>query len=298
MKFLSKKTELIFNNISYGTDNRQTLDMIFDKNAVHVIVFIHGGAYFTGNKLEYPSFLLDCSKNNIFASIDYRVIETNNDIQMSDILSDVDDALSKIIEISNANGAKIKDFILVGHSAGGHIGLLYGYKDFLKNKRIKVSAIISLAGPTDFSDDLGWSSMTMWGKNVDERLSFLSLMGTRLTGHNIELKQRYWTKQDDYYSFKKYILDISPITYVSKTEEIPPTLLIHAQQDDQVPYTNSVRLKAMLDTAFVPNKLISPTGNGNSHMLGGIINANNEPIQFKDQDWVNKAKEWIETYLK
>jgi acetyl esterase/lipase len=185
-----------FHNMMYGADASQKFDIFIPKEkAVHVIVYIHGGAYLIGNKSQYPSFLTDYSKNNILVTIDYRLINENNNIDIKDILSDVHAALVKILEVSNASGVTVKDFILVGHSAGGHIALLYGYKYFQKEENINIASCISMAGPTDFSDDLGWSSMAMWGERLETRLLFLSRIGSRLTGHTIELTQSNWTKQ-------------------------------------------------------------------------------------------------------
>ena len=286
-----------FQDIQYGHYANQKLDIIIpQEKAVHCIVYIHGGAYLVGDKSEYPTFLAEYSKNNILAAVNYRLIDGNNYIHVGDILSDINNALMKIIEMSNENGVSIKDFILVGHSAGGHIALLYGYKNF--NEEVKIAACISLAGPTDFSDDLGWSSMTMWGEDLETRLSFLSQVGSRLTGHVMELTQFDWTKQKDYSKFKKYVMEGSPISYVSKARGIPPTLLVHARSDNQVPYSNAVRLKTELDRASIPNKLITPTGNANSHMLGGVVYAANSPFIFENQAWVNEAREWMELYLK
>lgn len=285
-----------FENAAYGTDENQKLDIIIpNENSAHAVVYIHGGAYLFGNKLEYPSFLIDYSKQNIFATINYRLINENNAFQMKDILSDVKTALEKIIEISNSNGIDVKDFILAGHSAGGQIGLLYGYK-FLEEK-IKIAACISLAGPTDFSDDVGWSSMAMWGEDIQTRLAFLSQIGSKLTGNKIELKQYDWTKQKNYSEIKPYITEVSPIAYVTKKKKIPPTLLVHARSDNQVPYSNALRLKAALDNALIPNKLITAAGIADSHMLGGVCYTEKTPFVFNNQSWVTEAKKWLEKYL-
>jgi len=291
--------KLDFQNVMYGVDKSQNFDMIIPKEKeAHAIVYIHGGAYLTGNKLQYPSFLLDYAKSNIIATIDYRLLNQDNDIQMEDILCDVNSALLKIIEISSSHNVTVKDFILIGHSAGGQIGLLYGYKNCQENAIIKIAACVSLAGPTDFTDDLGWSSMTMWGENVESRLLFLSKVGSKLTGHTIGLMQKNWTRQKNYSEFKKYVEDISPITYVNnKTSIVPPTLLVHARNDDQVPYSNAVKLKTALEFTSVPHKLITATGKANSHMLGGEVYSITGPVFFDDQSWVVEAKRWMEAYL-
>jgi acetyl esterase/lipase len=287
-----------FEDIAYGVDAQQVFDIIIpQEKEAHGIVYIHGGAYLFGDKSQYPSFLADYSKSNVVASIGYRVIENDNAINMMDILSDVNVALAKIIELSKVNGVSIKDFILIGHSAGGHIGLLYGYT-LPENMAIRIAACVSMAGPADFTDDIGWSSMTMWGKTIEERLSFLSLMGSHLTGHTIELKQRHWTKQKNNAAFGHYIMEISPITFVSRPgQRIPPTLLIHARGDNQVPYSNAVRLNNALHGTSVSHKLITPVGSANSHMLGGEVYPLIEPVIFRGQTWVTEAEKWLETYL-
>ena len=157
------KIDWNYPDIPYGSDIHQKFDMICSKKEVHAIVYIHGGGYFTGNKSQYPSFLASYSESHLVASVDYRLIQKDNTIHIGDILYDIHNALSKILEVSNANSINIKDFILIGHSAGGHIGLLYSCNYLDENKNIKIAACISMAGPTDFTDDIGFSSMTMWG---------------------------------------------------------------------------------------------------------------------------------------
>ena len=292
-----KKIKWDLQEVPYGSDALQRFDMVCGKKDVHAIVYIHGGAFFTGDKSQYPSFLADYSENNLVAAINYRVINVDNDIHLGDILSDINNALEKITETANANGINIKDFILIGHSAGGHIVLLYGYKYFQKHETIKIAACISLSGPTDFTDGIGWSSMGMWGADLKTRLSFYSWLGTRLSCHKIELSQFNWTKQKNYSEFKKYIEDISPVMYVSKMRKVPPTLLVHGRNDNQVPYSNAVRLKTALDGTSAPHALITPTGSGSNHLLGGIAVSPDEPTWYVNQSWVDEAKKWLENYL-
>jgi len=287
----------IFENVVYGSDPCQKFDIIIPadiKNPVNAIVYIHGGAYLYGNKSQYPYFLTEY-KNNILASIGYRLINDNNNIFINDILYDINSALLKIKELSESVSAGIKEFILIGHSAGAHIALLFGYKYYIE--KIKIAACISLAGPTDYNDDLGWSSMSAWGADIKVRLSFLSNLGSRLTGQKIELTQSDWTNQRNFSMFKEYVAEISPIDYISKNKQIPPTLLVHAKSDNQVPYSNAIRLNNALDNTSVPHKLITPESNGDNHLLGGEVLSNKSPIFFRNQKWVNEAMAWMKEYL-
>jgi len=79
--------------------------------------------------------------------------------------------------------------------------------------------------------------------------------------------------------------------------KIPPTLLVHALDDICVPYSNSVRLNEALINASVQNKLITVTGSGNNHALGGKINHVLKPYRFPNQSWVNDVIIWIQDFL-
>jgi acetyl esterase/lipase len=290
-------------NVPYGINAHQTFNIVIPKkDTVHAVVYIHGGFYLAGNKLWYPQFLTDFARNNIFATIDYRLLtQINNTVHMDDMIKDVNDALTKITETAKENGVIISDFTLVGHSSGAHIALLYAYTYLQKNNtgQIAVASCVSLAGPTDYTDDAGWSGMAYYGESVPERLATLSWIGTELIGYPIQLTREKWTEQNNYAEFKDYVEAISPVTYVNTHDTLPPTLLVHGQDDHIVPYSNSVRLKASLDTTSVPHNIITPAGSGNNHMLGGeppwtysVV-----PIRYKDQPWVKEAKEWMEVYL-
>ena len=139
--------------------------------------------------------------------------------------------------------------------------------------------------------------MSFWGKNAESRLSFLTDIITRLTGEIITLTQFDWTKQYNYPLFRKFILNISPCTYVNEKEIVPPTLLVHSRKDDQVPYSNAVRLIDILDKTSIPHRLITATGKEDNHILGGAV-FNNFFSKFKkEKRWVTEAKKWMEGYL-
>jgi acetyl esterase/lipase len=95
-----------FENAPYGAHEKQTFNVIMPEagNNVHVIVYIHGGFYYSGNKLWYPLFLKDFSENNIFVTMDYRLL--GNNIHLKDMIEDVDNALKKINDMANENGCQ------------------------------------------------------------------------------------------------------------------------------------------------------------------------------------------------
>ena len=68
------------------------------------------------------------------------------------------------------------------------IGLyLYPWKYLQENDNngIRITAIINLAGPADFTDDFGWSSIPQYEQTVEDRLATLSSLGQKLTKYNV-----------------------------------------------------------------------------------------------------------------
>ena len=302
-------------NLPYGIEERQTLNVLFPKegNEGHAIVYLHGGFYFAGNKLWFPSFLTEFSENNIFATIGYRLIDNQllsfNDSTVSaqskvcidDMLADVHNALLKLRQSANDNGYYIKSIILVGHSAGGHLSLLYSYKYLQENdpEGIIITAVVNLAGPSDYSDDFGWSSMGWYGNTVEARLQMLSTIGSALAGYPIELRQYNWASQNNFYEYLPHVKRLSPIMYINEHANIPPTLIVHGLEDRCVPYSNSVKLSAALERYSVIHRFITTTGSASDHMLGGSPAGLESitPITYNNVAWVDETIAWINQFV-
>jgi len=300
-------------NVSYEIEEgwqteKQTMNILLpkDNKDVHAIVYIHGGFYFAGNKLWFPLFLTEFSEKNIFATIGYRLISTcscddHDRICMEDMLSDIHNALLRLREYAIDNGYSIKDFVLMGHSAGGHLSMLYSYRYLQENdpEGIRIAAVVSLSSPSDFSDDFGWSSMRWYGDTVEARLETLSSMGTELTRQPIELTQYNWASQRSFHEYLPYVTTISPIMHLNRDANIPPTLIVHGLQDQIVPYSNSVKLSTALERYSISHKFITTTGNAGNHMLGGHPSRADSvvPITYKNVTWVDEAKEWLRQFL-
>jgi len=304
IKFIQHRN---FPEIIYGPDLKQRINLTMPKNKsdAYAIVFFHGGGFSGGDKLSYPLFLREFAENNnIFATIGYRLIKkglmgTESAITMNDIIADVDAAIMKIYDVSKEQGINIKGVILTGHSAGGHIALQYGYQYFNENdnREIKIIACISMAGSTDLTD-IFWPAMSHWGENLDKRFQSHSWRITELTGYPIVIDQYNWTEQDNWNEYQGYLEAISPITYAKINQKLPPALLVHALDDMCVPYSNSFKLAEALNGASIQNKLITVTGSGNSHFLGGKMKKLLTPYRFSNQTWVNETIAWIQAFLK
>ena len=87
--------------------------------------------------------------------------------------------------------------------------------------------------------------------------------------------------RDSYAEFKAAFDDASPVTYVTRDD--PSFLLIHGDKDDVVPVEQSEILRASLEKAAIPEKLIVVEGAGHSESF--IPN------------YVPEILSWFETHL-
>ncbi len=235
-------TEAKLLNISYGSHERNVMDVYLPKErtaATPFVVLIHGGGWTEGKKDDLRPFqeiLLDSAIGSV--SISYRYV--NNTIHFTELMEDVKKAIDYCIAKADEWKIRNKKIIVAGASAGAHMALLYGYKYDTNNR---LSAIISLAGPTDFTipDFHNYAALIGLSQNINHMAG-----ATYAFGQPIDQK----------------FIAASPITHAINKA----TLLIHGELDLVVPYDQAVRLKGKLQSLSYTHKMISLPGAG--HDLG------------------------------
>ncbi len=163
----------------------------------------------------------------------------------------------------------------MGGSSGGHlIGLvamlagpgLADDPDPVGREAATLQCVVLRAAPTDMMKMIGGSAL-----GTAAVVSFLGRAPT----------------PDD----QKLYLEASPITRV--TASSPPTLLLHGDADETVPYGQSVAMEAALRGAKVPVKLV--TVRGGAH--GSNFGKDGKPhAQFPEV--VGESVTWFDRYLK
>ncbi len=230
----------------YGSNN---------SNEKPLIVWVHGGAWRAGNKSSMP--LKSLVKDGFsIASVDYRLTpEARFPANVHDIKA--------AIRYLRANGEQLainaKTIIIAGASAGGHLAALVGVTNGHAslegelgehlNASSEVQAIVSFYGASNLTSIL--SQSTPHGLGV--RIPALQLLLGAQPEDAVELAKL-----------------ASPVFHVESSD--PPLLLIHGDQDPQMPINQSHELVGVYEQAgaSVSLEVIHGAAHGGSLFYDGV----------------------------
>jgi len=231
-----------------------------------VVVYIHGGGFIFGSRSEIQKDQIERYNSAGFHvfSIDYRLAP---ETRLTDIAEDVLDALQWLQSHATAElEVEPSSIGVVGHSAGGYLALLAGARE------PKLRAVVSFYGYGDIR--ASWateaSSHYLQKPIVPRKLVDQLIAGEKLTEASVQ--QRFalylYCRQQGTWVQETTGLDpawdqveleaLCPVEAV--TAQFPPTLLLHGDQDNDVPYTESVRMAERLEQAGVAHTLITLPG--------------------------------------
>lgn len=227
-----------FENIAYGTEDRQVLDLYIPEDhngTVGLILMIHGGAWVAGDKESYTKNAKSIAEDYgcAGATINYRYLSET--VTMQDILDDITAATAKIKAIGAENGIVIDKMILSGMSAGGHLSLLYAYSQS-EVAAIKPVSVVNMCGPADFTD-ANFLNSALGSEYICTLFSWAT--GTVITADNMANNTE--------------LLEISPVAYA---DTAVPTITAHGEKDSVVPFSNAVALDNALKNAGVRHDFI------------------------------------------
>ena len=243
------------NNIAYGTDPQQKLDAYLPEGRTMdtpVVIFVHGGSWSGGDKLQYGALMTYFSDRKIaIFNINYRLV-TATAFKHPAQIEDIQAALNFIRQKANEYQISSEKITLAGHSAGAHLTLLYGFK---YNSAKQIKAIIGLASPTDFVE-AGQSGLPEFTQTIE------FFLGKKYTE-----AQTTWQEASPYYT---------------ATAQSVPTLLFHGQKDGTVPFGQTTKLQTKLTQLGVKNQMILYPNE--DHIW---LNDNLQDTLAKMVEWVN-----------
>lgn len=242
-------------NISYGAGTRQKADVYLPagRNAsTPVIVLLHGGSWTEGSKEELQEVVTlirsqwpQAALVNMNYTLADHTAPNYHPAQMNDI--------AKLLTYLDENrglwrlGTKIA---ITGVSAGAHLGLLYAYAHNTGNK---VKAVVSVVGPTDFSDPLYVNSPLF-------QLVAASLLG------------KTWTEDANLHRMA------SPALRVTTTS--PPTFMAYGTADPIVPLSNAATLRSKLQANNITHTYVEYPGEGHEFSATAVANLVPRVVSF------------------
>ena len=207
-----------------------------------LLVWLHGGGWMRGSQDDFPAsnpvLARSLSREGYaVASIGYRL---SGEAVFPAPVQDVNDALDFLAERSADFGVLAEKVVVMGRSAGGHLATLIAMSnhhpdvDFYRKPRYRVVAAVTFFGPVDLLLENNSRELSSERMAKSPTARFL---GGIPSDHPVLAKKA------------------SPLSYVSKNS--PPVMMLHGEQDRQVPVAHSLALKRALDEHGVHNTLLT-----------------------------------------
>lgn len=256
--------------ITYKTVNQLDIAGSFYKtNTANapLVLFIHGGGLIWGTRHDMKKEQIELYLENGYnvLTIDYRLAPES---KLPNIINDIKDATDWVLE----EGYKQLDYdpkrvVVIGSSAGGYLALNTGTFDN------KPKAIVSFYGYGDILADwyLKPSKHFNQQTKVPEVLVNQLIKKEQISSAPIEeryaiyLYCRQQGKWHDYVTgldpriYRDHLLPFCPVNHVDET--FPPTMLLHGDQDEDVPYNESIKMQKALQENKVYTELVTiPNG--------------------------------------
>lgn len=236
---LAPKDETIHRNLVFahrpGRDLKLDLYLPASPRPAPVVLWFHGGAWRYGTK-DFNFHLRDLTRHGFaVATVQYRKV---NEASWPGALQDAEAGLAWLRLHADRFGLDPNRVFLTGVSAGGHLAAVLASK----LGRSQVRAVCMLCAPTDLE--------ALWNKydgfSGTNRL-FIELFG------------------GDEPQGRRLARDASPLSLVRRS--MPPTMLIHGDQDWIVPVAQSKALHARLRELGVESRLVVVKGQNHAFPL-------------------------------
>ena len=224
-------------NVAYGTDPLQKMDVYLPANrtstSTKVLIYVHGGAWVGGDKADLNGAGIDSIRARL---PDYAVFNVNYRLAVFPATNpfpaqELD--IKAAVEFIYANRATYlisNKFVMMGHSAGGHLALLHAYK---YQTPVKIKAVVDFFGPTNMV-----TMYSDYAANPPAQFGLAALMsGTPATNATLYAQS-------------------SPLTFATASAACP-TIILQGGTDVTVnATTQSLALKNALTAAAVVNQYV------------------------------------------
>lgn len=267
--------------VQYGEEKCNYMDVFLPEKTdgkCDVMLGIHGGSWMAGDQTAFSGEARDAAGYGyIGVTVDYSKIfdsvggkKVFGKATALTMVDEIFKAVGKLREVLNERGIETDKMLIYSHSSGSHLALLYAYTH-CKDSPIPIGMIVSMSTPADLTlEASGKTLLETWRSSL-----LTALTGEDITDLTIKTKKG-----------AAAVAAINPIDHVSA--DVPPTLLVHGDQDDLIPYENSPLLCEKLTACGVPSKVITFPGEGHFIRFS--------PIEMR-QEMIDAATEWAALYM-
>lgn len=241
--------DVTFNEVPYGLDSRQTLEIAYrpnDENPSPMVLFIHGGSWISGDRSmmrRYQNQMTDAGYT--YVSMNYRFVLSG--ATYLDMLDDIHLTIQFLKDNAEFLNLDTTRMAVVGESAGAHLAMLYAYRNV---SPVPIEFVMALVPPVDFTDP----GYLAFGDPTVQLFLANGLMGTALMGPQ-EIENGVYPESWS---------DASPITHLA---DAVPTLIGYAGLDELIPLSNMERFLMLSTSIEAPIEAILFPNSG--HSLNG-----------------------------
>ena len=258
-----------FSDVVYDDDHASQCVDVYLTNAdkpTPAVIYIHGGGWRGGTKKGVPGWLLrfvNEGKLSVVA-VEYRFTDVAiHPAQVNDCLRAIQ-FVRQNAERWNIDAGRLG---VTGGSAGGHLSVYVALHDdvakassddAVEQQSSRVACAVSFAGPTD------WSLL----RSIEHgHPAYRQLIGYEPGTPAADLKS-------------ELIKEVSPISFVS--EDDPPIMQVHGDNDDIVPLQHASNLHKQLQSTGVKSELVVIPG-GNHGVAGAGDQISKRATEFVQQ---------------
>lgn len=182
-----------------------------------LILYMHGGGYTSGDKADGEMLCkFYASQGYVCASVNYPLSQGGTSTNMEKIFQQLRRQVSSIKEKASEKGYRITAMATSGDSAGGHLAMLYAYRE-PETSPIPVKLVFQMTGPASFEP-------AHWG--ITEPGPAAQAI-SQMTGTMVMPE---WLEREE---TKALIASISPTLLVNANTV--PTVLAYGPKDKVVP---------------------------------------------------------------
>lgn len=258
----SEKDGIHIKDIVYDKKKNLAYDLYLPKNEEKkrksfAMLFIHGGSWKSGSKEEMGFVCRRFAKAGyITLALNYSLVgKGRGSVNFFTMLNDINSCIAHLKSSMEKRNIKVKKIALSGHSAGGHLAMLYAFTR-KKECPIEIAFVFQQVGPTLFTPEA-------WGNDKNFALSLASAgSGKRIYNEK---------------SASEAVKSVSPALLVNK--ETVPGIHAYGGRDTLVAPIHGQKLEEALKTHGVPHQMIFFPNSG--HIL-----SKDPKSAFKYMMWV------------